>query len=279
MARGDMSRQGLLLWLISGDCPLARIAPRVGIDRVLVDLERLGKAERQKNRQLFLSEHDWQDIAALRPVLPRGALFVRLDPLHADSRAQIEQAIAHQPDGLMLPYFHDADAVARFTDMVRGRASVTPLVETVGAVRSLGKLLSSGLIAEFHVGLNDLALDMGLPSLQQLWGHPMLDEIAVVAAEAGIPFGLGGVTDPRVGGLPVDPRFVISEQRRLNSTRALLGRSFKSPFREPLNEEAVRATTAAIRRAYRRANPEVTPSPDGLEGRPVPKPSAPRPRP
>jgi len=245
----------LLLWLISGDSPLARVAPSVGIDRVLVDLERLGKAERQKNRQLFLSEHDWQDVAALRPILPRGALFVRLDPLHADSQAQIEQALALQPDGLMLPYFHDADAVARFTDIVRGRAIVTPLVETVGAVGSLPKLLSSGLIGEFHVGLNDLALDMRLDSLQLLWGHPVLDEIAAAAADAGIPFGLGGVTDPRIGGLPIDPLFVISEQRRLNSTRALLGRSFKSAFGEPVDEDAVRATTSAIRQAYLASDP------------------------
>ena len=249
-----MSRPRLLLWLISGDCPLARVAPSVGIDRVLVDLERLGKAERQKNRQLFLSEHDWRDIAALRPVLPHGALFVRLDPLHAGSRAQIEQALALQPDGLMLPYFHDADAVARFVDMVGGRAIVTPLVETAGAVRSLPKLLSSGLIGEFHVGLNDLALDMGMDSLQLLWGHPVLDDIAAAAAEARIPFGLGGVTDPRIGGLPVDPLFVIAEQRRLNSTRALLGRSFKSAFGEPVDEKAVRATTSAIRQAYLASN-------------------------
>jgi len=246
-----VTSHGLLLWLISGDCALARIAPAVGIDRILVDLERLGKAERQKGRQLFLSDYSWNDVASLRPALPAGALFVRLDPLHANSREQVEQAIEFGADGLMLPYFHDADTVFRFVDLVAGRAVVTPLVETVGAVRTLPDLLASGAIGEFHVGLNDLALDMGLASLQQLWGHAVLDQIGAIAAAAQMPFGLGGVTDPRNDGLPVDPAFVIAEQRRLNSTRALLGRSFKFAYGNPPDPDAVRAATAAIQQAYR----------------------------
>jgi hypothetical protein len=114
-------------------------------------------------------------------------------------------------------------------------------------------LLASGAISEFHVGLNDLALDMKLPSLQQLWGHKMLDGIAAVTREAGIPFGLGGVTDPRIAGLPVDPGFVIAEQRRLNSSRALLGRSFRLSFGDTPDAAEVRAATGAIHRAYARA--------------------------
>jgi hypothetical protein len=252
---------GLLLWLISGDCALARIAPKVGIERILVDLERLGKAERQKGKQLFLSDYGWDDIAALRPVLPKACLFVRLDPLHDGSRAQVEQAIALDVDGIMLPYFHDADTVLRFAELVAGRAPVVPLVETLGAVRSLPVLLRSGVIEEFHVGLNDLALDMGLNSLQQLWGHPILDEVAAAAADAGIPFGIGGATDPRLSGLPIDPVFVIAEQRRLQSTRALLGRSFRLAFGEQPDAAAVLAATDAIRQAYRSAVPAAEPKP------------------
>jgi hypothetical protein len=87
--------------------------------------------------------------------------------------------------------------------------------------------------------------------LQQLWGHKVLDRIAAIAAAANIPFGVGGVTDPGISGLPVDPTFVIAEQRRLNSTRALLGRSFKLAYADPPDPEEVRATTSAIQLAYR----------------------------
>lgn len=245
-----MIPSALLLWLISGDSPLARIAPAVCIDRILIDLERLGKAERQKNRHLFLSDHTWDDVASLRRLLPAGMLFVRVDPLHAASRDQVEKAISLGADGLMLPYFHDAQTVLRFADMVAGRITLTPLIETMGAVRDLPQILLSGAISEFHVGLNDLALDMGLGSLQQLWGHPILDEIAGAAAAAATPFGVGGVTDPRIVGLPIDPAFVITEHRRLCSTRALLGRSFKSSFGAEPDPGEVRATIAAIKQSY-----------------------------
>lgn len=240
----------LLLWLISGDAPLARIAPSAGIDRILVDLERLGKAERQRNRGLFLSDHDWTDVAALRRSLPSGMLFVRLDPLHERSRDQVERALAYGADGLMLPYFHDSATVFRFVELVKGRAIITPLVETAEAVHQLPVLLRSGAISEFHVGLNDLAIDLGLDSLQQLWGHPLLDEIAEVAVAAGIPFGIGGVTDPRTVRLPIDAGYVIAEQRRLRSTRALLGRSFKTAFGDDPDIALVRASIDAIRQAY-----------------------------
>ena len=248
-----MTHDALLLWLISGDSALARMAPQVGIDRILVDLERLGKAERQQHRGLFLSDHDWRDIEALRTELPPCALFVRLDPLHEHSGIQVDKAMAMGVDGVMLPYFRDAQTVFRFVDLVAGRATVTPLVETLGAVRDLPALLGSGAISEFHVGLNDLALDMKLTSLQELWGHPILDEIAAIACEAGIPFGLGGVTDPRRADLPIDPGFVIAEQRRLNSTRALLGRTFRLSFGDAPDGAAVRAATGAIQQAYARA--------------------------
>jgi hypothetical protein len=178
-------------------------------------------------------------------------LFVRLDPLHDSSRDQVERALACGADGLMLPFFHDSATVLRFVELVKGRAIVTPLVETAEAVRQLPLLLRSGAISEFHVGLNDLAIDLSLESLQQLWGHPLLDEIADVAGTAGIPFGIGGVTDPRIGGLPIDARYVIAEQRRLRSTRALLGRSFKAAFGDAPDLAAVRASVDAIRQAYR----------------------------
>jgi citrate lyase beta subunit len=240
----------LRLWLIASDVGLIRAIFAGGVDRVLVDLETAGKAERQAGRGLFLSSQRPQDIDALRPVTPAGALFVRLDPWGEASGAQIEDALARGADGLMLPYFRSEEPVLRFVDAVAGRAFVCPLVETGGAVDRLAALLESGAVSEFHVGLNDLAIDLGHGSLQALWGHPMLDRIAQIAAAAGTPFGIGGVTDPRMTALPVDPRWVLSEQRRLGSTRALLGRSFRARFEVDPDPAAIAAAVQAIQAAY-----------------------------
>ena len=102
------------LTLICGDARLAQAAHRAGVDRILVDLERLGKAERQAGRPLFISDYSWDDAAAVRAALPAGSFFLRLDPWHEGSAEQIEQALALGADGLMAPYFHDADTALQF---------------------------------------------------------------------------------------------------------------------------------------------------------------------
>ncbi len=245
---------GLLLTLIGNDPRLAAAAAGAGVGRVLVDLEKRDKAQRQRSQGLFLSEHNWADVTALRSVLPQGALFVRLDPLHHGTAEQIERALGLGADGLMLPYFTAAEAIFRFIDFVAGRCVIVPLIETSGAVRELPAMLASGSVQEFHVGLNDLALDLGLGSLNELWGAPILEEIAAAAHGAGIPFGVGGVTDPRMQRLPINPAWVIAEQRRLGSTRALLGRSFRRRFEQALDDAALAEAVEAIQAAYRAAS-------------------------
>lgn len=245
-----MKRSIFRLTLICGDARLAQAAHHAGVDRILVDLERLGKAERQAGRPLFITDYSWEDAAAVRAVLPAGTFFLRLDPWHKGSVKQIEQALALGVDGLMLPYFHDAEAPLQFAECVGGRAIVIPLVETVGAVRDLPRLLASDLIGEFHVGLNDLALDSGYPSLHSLWGHELLDTVAGAARAAGKPFGVGGVTDPRLTGLSVDPAYVIAEHLRLGSTGALLGGSFRTLHAKTADPSAMTATVSAIRRVF-----------------------------
>lgn len=240
----------ILLWVISNDPVLLAAMFRAGVDRVLVDLERDGKAVRQAGSGLFLSDHTMEDVSTLRPVVPTGALFVRVDPWSSRTVAQAEEALARGADGLMLPYFRTPEPVLRLVDAVRGRAAICPLVETAGAIRTLPALLGSRAVGEFHVGLNDLALDLGRGSLQDLWGDPILDGISADALAAAVPFGIGGVTDPRDTTLAIDAAWVIAEQRRLASTRALLGRSFRRPFEANPDPDAIREALAAIRAAY-----------------------------
>ncbi len=248
-----VTAEGLLLTLITNDVRLAASAAAAGVGRVLVDLERRGKARRQKGRGYFLSNHTWADVAAVRRALPPGALIVRLDPLHERTRDQVERSLWLGADALMLPYFRSADAVFRLGDLVAGRCTIVPLVETMSAVRQLPAILASGCASEFHLGLNDLALDLGRASLTELWGGPLLDEIAGLARHAGAAFGIGGVCDPRTAGLPVDPAWVIAEQRRLGSSRALLGRSFRAPFEHEPDPTRLAAAVQAIQSAYRAA--------------------------
>ena len=52
----------LKLMYITNDLPVALIAQKYGVDRVWIDLETLGKEERQKNRDSVKSHHTVEDI-------------------------------------------------------------------------------------------------------------------------------------------------------------------------------------------------------------------------
>ena len=60
---------------------LAAEAERAGIDRIMIDLEREGKAERQAGRNLFQSSHRLESVARVKAALERAALVVRINPL------------------------------------------------------------------------------------------------------------------------------------------------------------------------------------------------------
>src|SRR5687768_18349093 len=70
----------LTLW--TGDPRLAARADAAGVDRIGVDLERLGKAERQRGLGTWISAHAEADLAALAPALTRAALFARVNPIN-----------------------------------------------------------------------------------------------------------------------------------------------------------------------------------------------------
>src|SRR6266852_9852837 len=83
----------LTLW--TADPWLARAADAAGVDRIGIDLERLGKRERQQERGTWISTHQEPDLEALAPALSRARLFARVNPLNPDSPREVESVIAH----------------------------------------------------------------------------------------------------------------------------------------------------------------------------------------
>src|SRR5437868_4887571 len=81
----------LTLW--TGDPVLAREADAAGIDRIGVDLERAGKAERQQGRGTWISPHTERDLAALGPLLGRADLFARVNPVNSRTPRELEAVL------------------------------------------------------------------------------------------------------------------------------------------------------------------------------------------
>ena len=219
---GDQFR----LTLLTNDPVLAANADRAGINRVGIDLERLGKAKRQAGQEARLSDHKLEDLAAVALSLRSAELFVRLNPPHPGMSEEIEAVLSGGAQVLMLPYFHRLVEVEQFVNFIGGRATAIVLVETARAVRCLADVLRIGGIGEVMIGLNDLRLELGIRSHFELLASPLLDRMANEVRKAGLPFSFGGVTRPSDHWLPVDPDLVLAQFPRLGATGAWIARSF-----------------------------------------------------
>lgn len=206
---------------------IAGEAIRSGVDRVFVDLEITGKAERQRGRSTIISGHTLDDVSGLRAVVPAGRLLVRIDPPGPGLRSQVDAVIDAGADVVMLPYFTTVDEVRAFVDAVAGRATVLLLVETAPALARVGPILAVDGVDELHVGLNDLHRSLGLTFMYEVLAAGLLDVVAERVRECGRPvrfgFGGGALLDAKH---PVAPADVLREHARLGSTMIILSRTF-----------------------------------------------------
>ncbi len=94
----------LKLMYITNDPQTAQIAQQAGVDRIFVDLETVGKEQRQGGMNTVQSHHTVRDVERLRKELTRAALLVRVNPIYPGSEAEIEAVFA----GLRRGFCHAA---------------------------------------------------------------------------------------------------------------------------------------------------------------------------
>ncbi len=206
---------------------MAAAADAAGADRIGVDIERLGKAERQGGQiAARISSHQLSDLPRLRGVVSRARLFCRLDPPHSGSNDQVERALDLGADSLMLPFFHEAAEAEAFVAAVDGRAETTLLVETAAAAVRIDALAALGGVDEIMVGLNDLSWDCGVASRFLLLTSPLLDSVSRSARAGGKRLAVGGLARWDDQRLPTPADLVYAQYPRLGARGAWLARSF-----------------------------------------------------
>jgi hypothetical protein len=242
-----MSAAPFDLCLITADSDLATLAWQAGVERVFVDLETMGKAERQRGQGLFLTDATLDDLSRVRTVFQGDGVMVRINPLHDGSAAELDAVLARGADIVMLPMARRAAEVAEFIALVRGRARTSLLLETRDSLEAIQRIARLPGLDEVHVGLNDLRLSLGTSSLFSaiLDGH--IARVATACADAGIRYGFGGVTRPSDDDLPVPPDCIIAELVRHRARMALLGRSFRRGIAGPADLAGFKAGIEAIR--------------------------------
>ncbi len=214
----------LNLMYITNNPAVAIIAEKYGVDRIMIDLETLGKEERQKNMNTVKSHHNISDIKTISNMLVSAETLVRINPWNNTSVKEIEEVISAGADRIMLPMWKTFYEVDSFLEAVKGRVHTTLLLETKEAVEILDDVLNHPLIDEIHIGLNDLHLSYGLNFMFELLSNGTVEKLCNKCNKQGIPYGFGGIAKIGEGTLPAER--IVMEHYRLGSTRAILSRSF-----------------------------------------------------
>lgn len=220
----------LKLMYITNRPEIAQIAESAGVDRIFVDMEYIGKADRQGGMDTVQSHHTVDDVAKIRKSIISAKLLVRCNPIHnatenfCSSEEEINAVIANGADIIMLPFFKTAEEVERFIKIVNGRARTMLLFETPDAVENIDDILSVDGIDEVFIGLNDLSLGYGKKFMFELLTDGTVDVLCYKFKQKNLPYGFGGIASLGHGALPSE--MVIKEHYRLGSTCAILSRSF-----------------------------------------------------
>lgn len=211
------------LMYITNNPEVALIGEECGVDRLWVDMEWMGKEERQPG-DTVKSHHTLEDISTLRKVLTKSQLMTRVNPIHVKSKEEIKEAIDRGAEVVMLPMWKTIDEARRFVDYVDGRAIVNLLLETKEAWNILNEVVQIPGIDEIYVGLNDLHLSLHKSFMFEMLADGTVDEICGVLRTNKIKYGFGGIG--RIGGGLLPANHILAEHVRLGSRMVILSRTF-----------------------------------------------------
>ena len=220
----------LKLMYITNRPDVAKIAEENGVDRIFVDMEYIGKAERQGKMDTVQNHHTIEDVRNVRAVLNKAELLVRLNPIHnateeyGSSEDEINAVIDAGADIVMLPYFKTIEEIHRFITAVNGRAKTMLLLETKEAVAITDVILTMKGIDEIHIGLNDLCISYGKTFMFELLTDGTVERLCRKMELANKFYGFGGIASLGRGMVPAE--MIIKEHYRLGSHMAILSRSF-----------------------------------------------------
>ena len=220
----------LKLMYITNQPQIAQIAESSGVDRIFVDMEYIGKADRQGGLDSVKNHHTVEDVRRMKQAVESAEVLVRVNPIHeatgeyTSSEQEINDVIRAGADIIMLPYITSVKQVEDFIRFVGGRVKTMPLIETPESAEAIDEILEIDGIDEIYIGLNDLSLGYHKKFMFELLADGTVEGLCLKCKLKGIPYGFGGVASLGKGMLPSE--YVIREHYRLGSTCAILSRSF-----------------------------------------------------
>jgi hypothetical protein len=239
------------LLLFSTDPLLIRQVTAAGVGGVVVDWERIGKAQRQASYDTQINHDTVADLRRVRACTD-GLVICRINGYGATTEAEVELAVAAGADEILLPMVRTPAAVMSVMDKVGGRCGVGILVETVAAIRAIDDFARLPL-TRMYVGLNDLGIERGT---ENIFAALVDGTVERVRRACRVPFGFAGLTLPELGH-PVPCRLLIAEMARLGADFSFLRRSFHRDIRGRDPTVEIPRLLEALRRAGHRSGARV----------------------
>ena len=222
------------LFYITNNIIEAQIVDNLDIDWIFIDLEKIGKKERQIGRDTVLSNHSITDVENIKSKIFNTKIIVRCNPIGEWSKREFNElnARSSEIDMVILPYFKTKDEVKIFIDLL-DTTKIDPalLIETSDAIINLEEILKIFPFKYFHIGLNDLHIERKTISMFEPYVDGTLMKISSIFKKNNQTFGIGGIGKIGASMFP-SPECVLNEQIRLKSNGVILSRSFKGNFNE-----------------------------------------------
>jgi hypothetical protein len=228
------------LFLFTTDLDQARESFEGGISGFVVDWELRGKHRRQRGWDTEINRDTPEDLERLRS-LDSARRICRINGFGDTTPDEVETAIEKGATDLLLPMVKEPSEVDAYLRLVDGRVRAGILVETREAC-DCAREIATLPIDLVYLGLNDLAISRGTPSLFA----PLADGLAyeLRGLFEKVPFGMGGLTVVD-GGRPLPSLVLMSELSRHRCDFTFLRRSYRRDIegRHP-GEEVARIESA-----------------------------------
>ena len=225
------------LFYITNNISEAQIVDELDIDWIFIDLETVGKKERQIGRNTVMSDHSISDVQKIKRVITNTKILLRCNPIGVHSKKEIEK-INMTPgiDMVMLPFFKTVKEVKISLDLLdTSKVVPTLLIATTGALENLNDILKLYPFKYVHIGLNDIHIERNTSFMFEPYIDGLLNKAVSILRSNNKKFGIGGVGKIGSNLLPT-PECVINEHTRLKSSGVILSRSFKGNFSEESKE-------------------------------------------
>ena len=193
------------------------------VDTIFVDLEILGKVDRQGHTNGLISNHTYKDIKNLRNCINSTFLGARIDPLNSNSVYQINKCIEYGVEVIMLPMFSTVQEVQEVITIIDKRVALDLLFETPRSLEIID-LIPKESIRKIHFGINDLSLAYSFKSMFKCLFLKELENAAFKCLKKGFDFGIGGIG--ALGSKPIKPELILTKLLKMKSNRVILARSF-----------------------------------------------------